>query len=161
MPEVPEGDMRLRMTTTDWIANKPGIYLGLDEALYHANKEAISSSLLRWPNTLAHLHHELSSPQADKDSAALFLGSCIHQAFLEPTKPLPGIAVTCSVATAELPSLQSMSGLYVPGWMVDGSVTVTLKTPPPDPLFIGICCGRPSVVPNNVADAAWRLPHVT
>src|SRR5271165_2772754 len=45
--------------------------------------------------------------------------------------------------------------------MVDGSVTVTLKTPPPDPLFIGICSGRPSDVPNSVADVAWRLPHVT
>ena len=47
------------------------------------------------------------------------------------------------------------------GRMVDGSVTVTLKTSSPDCLVIGICCGRPSVVPNRVADVARRLPHVT
>lgn len=81
----------------------------------------------------------------------------------EPVSAPPplGIAVTCSVATAELPSLQSMAGLYVAARMVDGSVTVTLKTSPLDSFVIGICCGRPSVVPNKVADVACRLPHVT
>src|SRR5580700_3254801 len=45
--------------------------------------------------------------------------------------------------------------------MLDGSVTVTVNMPPLDPWFIGICCGRPSVVPKSVAEVAWKVPHVT
>src|ERR1700729_240918 len=45
--------------------------------------------------------------------------------------------------------------------MLPGSVTVTLKTPPPDSFSIGICCGRPSVVPKKVADDAVRLVQNT
>jgi hypothetical protein len=74
-----------------------------------------------------------------------------------------GVAVTTRrLAVAELPSLQSMAGSNVPGRMLPGSVTVTVNTPPPDGwLFRRICAGRPSVVPDSVADVAWGLPHVT
>lgn len=79
-------------TLTDWQANKPGVYFGLSELAYHANKDAISSSMLRHPWSLAHLHASLESPD-DEESVALFLGTAIHTVYLEPTKPLPGIVV--------------------------------------------------------------------
>src|SRR5580693_2635583 len=45
--------------------------------------------------------------------------------------------------------------------MLLGSVTVALKSPAPDSLSIGICSGRPRVVPNRVADEASALPQNT
>ena len=54
------------MTLTDWQANKPGVYDGLPEAAYHANKEAVSSSLLRWDGTPAHLEWKLSHPEPEE-----------------------------------------------------------------------------------------------
>src|SRR6266481_4236116 len=98
------------------------------------------------------------SPRPTADTPVLVAVEVVPSPVCAP--PL-GMAVTRTLAVAELPSLQSMAGLNVPGLILPGSVTVMLKTPPLDTLSMGICCGRPSVTPNSVADVACTLPQVT
>ena len=74
------------MTLPDWQGNRPGVYDGLPEEAYHGNKEAISSSLLRWEGTPAHLEWKLSHPEPE-ESIELFIGTCVHSSVLEGRFP--------------------------------------------------------------------------
>jgi exodeoxyribonuclease VIII len=77
-----------------WPSCTPGVYSDIPEADYHALRDPVSSSVLKlFARTPAHAFAALSEPEDDEDSIALFLGSAIHQAFLEPHRPLPNVVV--------------------------------------------------------------------
>ena len=57
-------------------------------------------------------------------------------------------------------SLQSMDGVYTPGLMLVGRLTVTTHSPGLPVGFIGIRCDSPSVVPNSHADLAVGVLQV-
>ncbi len=64
----------------------------------------------------------------------------------------PGLTV--SVLLAVTPLEQSMSGWYEPALMLDGSTTVVTNSLLCVLTCMGMCSGRPSVVPMRVADEA-------
>lgn len=75
----------------NWEPNVEGAFLALPAATYHKAPGVSHSMLRHFRPTPAHLQAYLQEPH--EPSAAMILGTLVHQMVLEPERPLPQIAL--------------------------------------------------------------------
>lgn len=71
----------------------PGIYQSVPSATYHSAVAAVSCSMLDLLDPPARLKAWLDSEEDEDPTDAMLMGSFVHQRILEPSSPLPKLAV--------------------------------------------------------------------